>query len=356
MEIEYYLFLTMNDWIQNYIAPKPWSGRIDGGGQDTLRWHQQVSLHDLAKGDIEREHNHSKSSVSEDPLLTDFNVDDVSCLPGRPVALMGFVSDEGVLRNQGRAGAREGPQAIRSACFNLPVHQPEAFSVTDFGDVVCIDNNLEQAQQALSALVSRCQYSGYRTLLFGGGHEITWPHYLGLTQAWSGKTIGVINIDAHFDNRPVDPGVGPTSGTGFWQIARVAKPFRYLAVGIQSGSNTRQLFNTAQDAGTLVIPAEDVRLDRLNKSKRTIRLFADRCDILYVTLCMDVFSAAFAPGVSAPAGSGLLPDAVFMELWDYIVKLPGVVALDVAEVCPALDQDHRTARLAAALVFRYLNA
>jgi formiminoglutamase len=323
----------MNDWLKYYIEPKPWSGRIDGSTEDVLRWHQRVQCVNLRMHDI----GHAGT-------------------PENPIALFGFACDEGVRRNQGRTGASAGPEAIRQVCSNLPVHHPSRFSLTDFGDIGCADADLEQAQQALASVVARCQQRGYKTLLFGGGHEITWAHFSGLHQAWPEKTIGIINIDAHFDNRPVDPAVGPTSGTGFWQISRADQSCRFLAVGIQSGSNTPQLFDAAIKTGTVIVPAEDVRADRLSAVKKTISDFAGQRDMLYVTICMDVFSAAFAPGVSAPAGFGLIPDAVFMELWDYILKLPGVAALDVAEVCPPLDQDYRTARLAASLVFRFLNA
>jgi formiminoglutamase (EC 3.5.3.8) len=38
------------------------------------------------------------------------------------IALLGFVCDEGVRRNQGRTGAAEGPQAIRQALANMASH------------------------------------------------------------------------------------------------------------------------------------------------------------------------------------------------------------------------------------------
>ena len=42
-------------------------------------------------------------------------------IPSNGVALLGFSSDEGVRRNQGRSGAKEGPLALRQALVNMPI-------------------------------------------------------------------------------------------------------------------------------------------------------------------------------------------------------------------------------------------
>jgi formiminoglutamase len=324
----------MTDWLNNYAAPKPWFGRIDGIGDDVLRWHQRVQLVNLRQ-------QHIPAAGLQQPA---------------PVALVGFACDEGVRRNQGRTGARMGPNALRKACSNLPVHFPEHFGIIDFGDITCQDTALEQAQLCMIEVVANCQQQGFRTLLFGGGHEITWPHYCGIRKSYPDCIVGIIQIDAHFDNRPMDPSIGATSGTGFLQIAEANENTRCLVLGIQPTGNTPHLYEQARKAGTTIVPGDELRQDRLNEIKTIINDFAGSCDVVYITLCMDVFQAAFAPGVSAPAGIGLVPDATFIELWDFILKLPAVVALDVAELCPQFDLDERTARLAASLVFRFLNS
>src|SRR5690606_1566362 len=85
-------------------------------------------------------------------------------------------------------------------------------------------------------------------ILLGGGHEIVYGHYKGLRQAYPTASIGIINIDAHFDLRkPAE--TGPNSGTGFWQIAQEVQasgyPFHYMALGIQKAANTQELFTRA---------------------------------------------------------------------------------------------------------------
>ena len=72
-----------------------WHGRADAEeGPRALRWHQVIRP--LADGDA----------------------------PG--LALLGFACDAGVARNQGRAGAAEGPAALRRALANLAWHGDRA--------------------------------------------------------------------------------------------------------------------------------------------------------------------------------------------------------------------------------------
>ena len=76
----------------------------------------------------------------------------------------------------------------------------------------------------------------------------------------------------------------------------------------------------------------------------------EEVDVVYVTICMDVFNASIAPGVSALAYNGIFADATFMTFFRHILKQPKLVALDVAEVNPEFDIQNRAARLAASLV------
>src|SRR6195952_2523446 len=83
-----------------YKAPAAWTGRVDGTDEETLRWHQHVQpLNVLAGGKF--------------PVLQPDQ---------KGVVFLGFASDEGVRRNKGRTGAAAGPEALRNACANFPVH------------------------------------------------------------------------------------------------------------------------------------------------------------------------------------------------------------------------------------------
>src|SRR5205085_4457153 len=88
------------------------------------------------------------------------------------VVLIGFACDEGVRRNGGRVGAKDGPTAIRAALANLAWHQHHP--VYDGGDVRCDDADMEGAQARLAEVVADAIRAGHRPLALGRGDERAW--------------------------------------------------------------------------------------------------------------------------------------------------------------------------------------
>lgn len=261
--------------------------------------------------------------------------------------LHGFAVDEGVRRNKGRQGAKDAPDVIRKNMSNFPVIRPD-FSLLDFGNITCEDGNLENTQSELAKNVSKVLLKGGKSLVLGGGHEVTFGHYRGVKTAFQEQKIGIINFDAHFDNRMPENGVGASSGTGFWQIAQEGD-INSLHIGIQRNSNTLKLFDTAHQYGMKYILADELFFENLPSVYERVNELADSVDFLYMTICMDVFNASIAPGVSASAYNGIFADAAFMHLYRHILRNEKLIALDIAEVNPGLDIQDHTARLAASL-------
>lgn len=312
-------------------AATPWEGRRDGDDVASLRWHQYIKPVDISREGL--------------PILK---------AGQKGIALLGFAADEGVRRNKGRTGAAAGPAAIRKMCANFPLHFDEHI-LADAGDIICEGNQLEMAQEALSATVNYILKEGYLPVLAGGGHEIAYAHERGIRR-FTGITqqLGIINFDAHFDLREPDEN-GPSSGTGFFQIAqdRAAEniPFHYLALGIQQNSNTRKLFQTADALGVEYLQASLFQEKYRDQLLGAIQAFIKRTDKIYLTTCMDVFASPYAPGVSATAYNGLVPDALFLDCYRTVLRSGKLAGTDIAEVNPTLDQDNRTAKLAASLVY-----
>lgn len=303
---------------------KIWLGRIDGISSEHLRWHQAV----------------------------DFNWNENTTL-NQNFVIAGFECDEGVRRNKGRIGAKQSPNILRTVCSNFPIHT-ENFKLFDAGNISCDDQNLEKSQQELANLVAKIHQKNGRTLLFGGGHEITFAHFSGLKQVYDTQKIGIINFDAHFDNRKVEPEIGATSGTGFYQIATQEKIYS-LTIGIQKNSNTKALFDFAKTHNMQYILADELHILNLENVEKKILEFLQSIDIFYVTVCLDVFAAAFAPGVSAVAYNGIFPDVIFNKIFNTIVESEKLKAFDIAELNPDFDIDKRTAKLAASLVYKVVN-
>jgi len=335
----------------NYHLPDPslWRGRIDDTvDREAFRWHQCVDMIDLAT-DVE-----STTDAAE-----------------KVFCFLGFCCDIGVQRNLGRPGAAAAPAGIRREMANLPASFPETVRICDAGDVIVHDRDLESAQVVLAEAVARIIDRGMFPVLLGGGHEIALGHYRGLRRALAvgpeAPRLGVVAFDAHFDLRPVTtttaPNGGGNSGTMFSQIADECRAdgsrFSAFAIGIQKTANTRSLFYRAEELGVEYVLARDLRQEAgagsLDGIAARLDAFAEIHDHLYVTICADVFSAAEAPGVSAPQPFGLHPETV-LALLKNVLRSGKVRSFDLAEVAPRFDADQRTCKLAAIVIFALVNS
>ena len=296
-----------------------WTGRLDGDDPLYHRIFQRVSL----------EENYDAISTND-------------------FVLHGFAVDEGVRRNKGNVGAKDAPNVIRKNMSNFPVVNAD-FYLKDFGNIECENGNLEEAQNLLAEKVKIVIEKGGKSIVLSGGHEVTFAHYSGIRKAFPNAKIGIINIDAHFDNREPENGIGTSSGTGFWQIAQEGE-INSLHIGIQRNSNTLKLFDFAHQNGMKYILSDEIFFENLPSIYQKIDELSNEVDVLYLTICMDVFNASIAPGVSAAAYNGIFADASFMHFFKHILKNQKLMAFDVAEVNPSLDFQEKTARLAASLL------
>ncbi len=322
--------------IKNYKAEKPstWSGRIDSETDfDSFRWHQWVDVIDLNDENLE----------PFDGTLA--------------FGILGFECDQGIGLNKGRVGAAAGPESIRAALANLPCQFNEDIKLFDCGNVFPEGLTLDQAQQYLGDAVERILNLNMFPLVIGGGHETAYGHFLGLFKHYKDRgNIGVINFDAHFDTRPYEEN-GSSSGTMFRQIRDLelenGHEYNYKVIGIQKHSNTKSLFNFAEENNVKYILAKDIVNGDITAYFEEIDEFIHGVDYLYITVDIDVFSTAYAPGVSAPTPLGLDPEKALMFI-KYILSHEKVISFDVVEVSPRFDEDNTTSTLAAIVLFTFV--
>ena len=260
------------------------------------------------------------------------------------VVIIGYACDEGVRRNNGRVGAKDGPDAIRKCIGKL---SPGAI---DKGNIICEDGNLGKTQEELGEMVEKELKQGNFPLVIGGGHDIAYGHFLGINKAIKG-TVGIINLDAHFDLRPFHN--GGNSGTPFNQISTLLKAqnktFNYLPIGIRENSNSAELYHTAKTLNVQYIPMEACTLDNIPQIKKTLQAFMDEVDCIYLTIDLDGFSSEYCPGVSAASSIGFQPKFV-LELINHIFNSKKVISCDIAEMNPIYDVEQITALMAADLI------
>jgi formiminoglutamase len=326
-----------------------WLGRIDPD-ESSLRMHQVIQLVDI------RELHTAEVPAQGTQSLKKHE----------KIAIIGFCCDEGVRRNRGRPGAREGADAIRSTLANLPIHfNVKETQVFDTGNIFYQETNsttdpLLSTQLALSTAIQVLLSNRFFPIVLGGGHEVAYGHFHGIhtflhsqEMVNAKESIGIINFDAHFDMRALENGMG-TSGTSFLQIAELCgqKQFNYLCHGIQKTANTKKLFQTAEDMGVQYYFADEINQRQPEIMTKTEK-FMQKNRFIYLTICLDVFDSAFAPGVSAPASNGLIPQ-YFFPILRKILKSNKVISMDIAEMAPVYDIDQHTAKLASLICYNLI--
>lgn len=275
----------------------------------------------------------------------------------KTIALLGYSSDEGVRRNQGRVGSALGPDAIRKQLGKMPNHLDKETQLLDLGNLECHDGDLEGLQHDLTDAVKFILKNKAIPLILGGSHDLAYGHYNGLLQSVpEGKTLGIINFDAHFDLRPNTE--GNSSGTPFYQIAMEHQtketPFRYLALGIRKDANTMSLYEFAETHQAYYLSQKYFKMVYAEHVELRLMQFIEDVDYVYTTIDLDGFSSAYAPGVSAASPMGFSPDMVLKSL-ELILESGKLLGLDVVELNPTYDIDDQTAKLAASLIHYVLH-
>lgn len=281
------------------------------------------------------------------------DIENIPSSGAQQVALLGYACDEGVKRNQGRGGAEDGPAAIRKMMASLSNHLPVEKELWDAGDIVCSDEALDEIHEQTASGVSSILRKNIFPLVLGGGHDLAYPHYKAIKEVYPDRSVGIINLDAHFDLRPVEE--KRNSGTPFWQIAREADEwdFHYFCLGIQEESNNQKLYQLARDLGVQYISNREFRPENMKSIIPQLDTFIDEVDLVYLTVDMDGFSSAIAPGVSAPSPLGFGWEAAF-ALINHVCASGKLISADVIELNPAHDHDFATARLAARVAYEII--
>jgi len=294
--------------------------------------------------------------------------------PPRAV-LVGFPTDEGVRRNEGRRGAAEGPIALRRSLYGMtPDPRPEGrmrellVRTRDLGDLA-VTGHLERDQRRLAGVLAPHLARGAFAIVLGGGHETAYAHFLAHVEA--GLRPRILNWDAHPDVRPLRNGRGH-SGSPFRQaLEHPSGACRgYRVVGLLRHATARAHLRYLESAGASWAWREEVEGgpedgDRVAAARvERERGAGDPVEAEYapgepgaaptlVSFDLDAVDRSAAPGVSAPATGGLS-----VETWLRAARgaglCPHVDSADVVELNPRYDPDGRTAALAALTVWRIL--
>jgi guanidinopropionase len=271
---------------------------------------------------------------------------------GLEVAVVGIPSDLGV---SNRTGARFGPRAVRTIERIGPYHPgqknvPKAkVKAADIGDVPFRSRfSLEQTLSDIEAFYDDLKKQGVRPLSVGGDHSVTYPILKALGRD---RPVGLVHIDAHCDTMGAFDDSKFHHG-GPFRLAvldGVLDPERTIQIGIRGAANVFWEFSYA--SGMTVIEIEEfTALGVTAVAERARAVVGD--GPVYVSVDVDGFDPAFAPGTGTPEVGGITP----REGIALLRALTGlhIIGADVVEVAPQYDPTTNTAQLAAQLLFEEL--
>jgi guanidinopropionase len=270
-------------------------------------------------------------------------------LAGLDIAAIGIPMDLGV---SNRSGARFGPRAVRTIERIGPYHPtfrgvPKSKArAADVGDVPFRSRySLEKSIEDIESYYLDVLAQGVRPLSVGGDHSVTYPILKALGRD---RPVGLVHIDAHCDT------MGPYDGAKFHHggpfrhavLAGVLDPERTIQIGIRGASNV--FWEFSHTSGMTVVYMEEFMETGVAAVAAKARSVVGDGPV-YISIDVDGFDAAYAPGTGTPEVGGITP----REGLALLRSLGGldIVGADVVEVAPQYDPTTNTAQLGAQLLF-----
>lgn len=273
-------------------------------------------------------------------------------LAGLDIALIGVPMDLAVTN---RPGARLGPRAVRDVerigpynhASNTMPHSLARFA--DVGDVPFRSRySLDDSIADIASYYRDVVAAGVLPLSVGGDHSVTYP----ILQALGAKEpVGLVHIDAHCDTAGIYEGSKFSHGGPFRAavLDGVLDPDRTIQIGIRGASEI--IWEFSYESGMTVLHIEDVTRMGIEAVVAQAREVVGDGPV-YLSVDVDGFDPAFAPGTGTPEIGGLTP----REGLSLLQGLDGLnwVGADVVEVAPMYDPTSNTAQLGAQLLFEEL--
>lgn len=241
-----------------------------------------------------------------------------------------------------RPGTRFGPSAIRHESFGLETYSPyqdkdlEDHAIMDSGDLELCFGSSEQALKDIQGRAEQILQDGKIPLLLGGEHLVTLGSVRAAVQKY--PDLHIIHFDAHTDLREDYLGAKLSHACVIRRCHDILGDGRIHQFGIRSGERAEWKF--ARAGHTNLHPFN------LNGLEETVKALQGAP--IYFTIDLDVLDPSCFPGTGTPEAGGV----DFMQLLEAIrtVCSGNVVAADVNELCPILDQTGASTAIAGKVV------
>ena len=240
-----------------------------------------------------------------------------------------------------RPGTRFASVAMRNESFGIETYSPyqdkdlEDINVFDAGDLELCFGSPESALSDIEELSEKILSDGKMPIMIGGEHLVT----LGSVRAAVKKypNLHIVHFDAHADLRDDYLGQKLSHACVMRRCHELVGDNRIFQFGIRSGD--REEFYWGK---------EHVYTNKFNFD--TIETLKEKIgdNPVYFTIDLDVLDPSCFPGTGTPEAGGV----TFTQLLDAIktVSQLNVVAMDVNELSPMLDQSGSSTALACKLL------
>ena len=292
----------------------------------------------------------------------------------REVELIGVPCDFGA----GRRGVDMGPSALRYAGLAAGL-QALGHRVLDAGDLQLMHvpagraepeprlRHLAEVLAMSSQIAERTAASvarGCLPLVLGGDHSVALGAVCGAAHS---RTLGVLWVDAHGDFNTVESspsgnihgmplaalcGFGDKRLSALGARVPAVQPQHVALLGVRSLDAGEHAL--LKSAGVAVY--DMAHIDRFGMGASVEAALAhvlNDCDGLYLSLDVDALDPLYAPGVGTPVPGGLSYREAHLAC-ELVAASGRLLAMDLVEVNPVLDEHNRTAQVAVDLVLSAL--
>ena len=288
-------------------------------------------------------------------VRTFMRLPNVRDLENADAAIVGAPFDTG---SSFRAGARFGPEGIRSASHLLRPYNPsqgvqvfDHLSAIDYGDVPVVPGFIEESYEKITGGLEEIHQAGVVPIVLGGDHSIALPE-LRAAAAVHGP-LALVQFDAHADTWDAYFGKKYNHGTVFRRAVEegLLDPSRSIQVGMRGPLYEPGDLEASRELGFELVTTDEVREVGIPEIISRIRERVGSAKT-YLSFDVDFCDPAYAPGTGTPEVGGFTS----REAQEFLRGLAGlqVVGGDVVEVYPAYDPAEITAFLGANAAYEIL--
>jgi agmatinase len=251
-----------------------------------------------------------------------------------------------------RAGARFGPEAIRSASHLLRPYNPsqgvrifEHLSVADYGDVPVVPGYVEESYERIREGLEPVHRAGVVPIVLGGDHAVALPE-LRAAAAVHGP-LALVQFDSHADTWDSFFGEPYNHGTVFRRAVEeeLLAPEHSIQVGMRGSLYASGDLEASRELGFDLVTTDEIRELGIEATIDRIRRRVGDAKA-YVSFDVDFVDPAFAPGTGTPEVGGFTS----REAQEFVRGLGRIeiVGCDVVEVYPQYDGPGQVTALLAA--------